>query len=222
MKKGKSIASLVMNAVIVICTTAIVFSYFNGNTGTLIEEGYETFKFFTTDSNILCAISALIALIFDIRIISGKSAEIQNWAVVLKFVGTTSVMVTFTTVMVLLGPLYGYDRVLSGTAFYMHLAGPLLALVSFCVFEPYCILRKRVIHLTVLPMAVYGAVYSVEVLIIGKFNGGWSDFYGLNIGGRWYISIFAMVAGTYTLAVIIRLLHNLASKRHIDKIGNTV
>ena len=216
MSKSKTIVSLIMNALIVICTAAIVVSYFTGKPGVLIRNGCESFKFFTTDSNILSAIAALIVLIFDIRILIGKDKEIPQWAVMAKYIGTTSVMLTFATVMLFLGPMFGYYFVLKDTAFYMHFVGPLLALLSFWLFETSYIIPKRFIHLAAIPMAIYGVVYVIEVLVIGEFD-GWDDFYGFNTGGRWYLSIAAILLGTYLLAIVIRLLHNYAVKKHIEK-----
>ena len=216
MSKSRTIVSLIMNALIMVFTTAIVVSYFTGKPGVLIKTGYESFKFFTTDSNILSAIAALFVLIFDIRIIIDKDKEIPSWAVIAKYIGTTSVMLTFATVMLFLGPMYGYYFVLKDTAFYMHFAGPLLALISLWLFEPYYIIPKRFIHLAAVPMAIYGTVYLIEVLIIGEFD-GWDDFYGFNTGGRWYLSIAGILLGTYLLAIIIRLLHNYAVKKYIEK-----
>ena len=219
MSKSKTIVSLIMNALIVIFTTAIVVSYFTGKPGVLIKTGVESFKFFTTDSNILSAIAALIVLIFDIRILVGKDKEIPGWAVTAKYVGTTSVMLTFATVMLFLGPMFGYYFVLKDTAFYMHFVGPLLALLSLWFFEPDYIIPKRFIHLAAIPMAIYGTVYLIEVLIIGEFD-GWDDFYGFNTGGRWYLSIAAILLGTYLLAIIIRLLHNHTVKKRLEKSKN--
>ncbi len=214
MSKSKNIFSLVLNIIIFITTVMVIVSIFVWQTDRLIKHSYETFRFFTTDSNILSAVASLIVAIFQIRIITGKAKEIPKWAVALKYIAVTSVMVTFTTVMLFLGPLYGYDFVLKGTSFYMHLVGPLLALVSLWVFEPYYIIPKKLIHLAVLPMAIYGAVYFTEVLIIGEFD-GWDDFYGFNTGGKWYVSIALMIIGTYALAIIIMLLHNRSVRKRI-------
>lgn len=214
MSKSKNIFSLVLNIIIFITTVMVIVSIFVWQTDRLIKHSYETFRFFTTDSNILSAVASLIVAIFQIRIITGKAKEIPKWAVALKYIAVTSVMVTFTTVMLFLGPLYGYDFVLKGTSFYMHLVGPLLALVSLWMFEPYYIIPKKLIHLAVLPMAIYGAVYFTEVLIIGEFD-GWDDFYGFNTGGKWYVSIALMIIGTYALAIIIMLLHNRSVRKRI-------
>ena len=219
MSKIKNVVSLIMNSLIVIMTVFILTGVFLWNTDKLIKHSYETFKFFTTDSNILSAIAALVIVIFQIRILRGKADEIPRWAVILKYIGATSVMVTFATVMLFLGPMYTYFFVLKGNSLYMHLFGPLLALVSIWFFEPYCMIRKREIHLAVLPMAIYGAVYLTEVLIIGFF-GGWDDFYGFNTGGMWYVSISLMIIGTYILAAVIRLLHNRSVKKRLPQVKN--
>lgn len=216
MSKTKNIISLIINAAIFVTTVFVLFFTLFFKADPLIKHGYETFKFFTTDSNILSAIAALIVLIFQIRILTGKSKEIPRWAMILKYIGTTAVMVTFTVVMTFLGPLYTYYFVLKGTAFYMHLVGPLLAFVSLWLFEPYYVIPKRVIHLAVIPTAVYGAVYLTEVLIIGEFD-GWDDFYGFNTGGMWYLSVAMIILGTYILAIVIRLLHNHCTKKRIKK-----
>lgn len=216
MSKTKNIISLIINAAIVISTAAVLVATLFFRADKLIKHGYETFKFFTTDSNILSAIAALIVLIFQIRIIIGKEKEIPWWAIVLKYIGTTAVMLTFVVVMTFLGPMYTYQFVLKDTALYMHLIGPLLALVSLWIFEPYYVIPKRQIHLAVIPTMIYGAVYLTEVLIIGEFD-GWDDFYGFNTGGMWYLSIALIILGTYILAVAIRLLHNYSAKKGIKK-----
>ena len=212
MSKTKNIISLIINAAIFVTTVFVLFFTLFFKVDPLIKHGYETFKFFTTDSNILSAIAALIVLIFQIKILTGKSKEIPRWAMILKYIGTTAVMVTFVVVMTFLGPLYTYPFVLRNTMIYTHLFGPLLAFVSFWLFEPYYVIPKRVIHLAVIPTAFYGAVYLTEVLIIGEFD-GWDDFYGFNTGGMWYLSVAMIILGTYILAIVIRLLHNYCTKK---------
>ena len=172
-------------------TVVIITGVFLWNTDKLIKHSYETFMFFTTDSNILSAIAALVIVIFQIRILRGKADEIPRWAVILKYIGATSVMVTFATVMLFLGPMYTYFFVLKGNSLYMHLFGPLLALVSIWFFEPYCMIRKREIHLAVLPMAIYGAVYLLNILINGKGSGiHTNDWYGFT---RWGMAASPLV-----------------------------
>lgn len=220
MSKTKNIISLIINAAIVVSTAFVLILVLFFNANDLIKYGYEAFYFFTTDSNILSAIAALIVLIFQIRILTGKSREIPGWVIVLKYISTTAVMLTFTVVMAFLGPLYSYYTVLKGTEIYVHLFGPLLAFVSLWLFEPYYVIPKRFIHLAAIPTLIYGAVYTTEVLIIGE-NGGWKDFYGFNTGGMWYLSVVLIFLVTYILAIVIRLLHNYCTKKRMEKLEET-
>ena len=57
--KTRTVISLVCNAVIVLVTTGIVISYFFVESK-ILKNGYESFMFFTTDSNILAAIGAAL------------------------------------------------------------------------------------------------------------------------------------------------------------------
>ena len=62
--KKRITAALVMNILIAGFTFGITLSYFLGNTGTLIRSGVESFMFFTTDSNVLSGIAALVMIWF--------------------------------------------------------------------------------------------------------------------------------------------------------------
>ena len=68
MSKTKNIISLIINAAIFVTTVFVLFFTLFFKADPLIKHGYETFKFFTTDSNILSAIAALIVLISPSKI----------------------------------------------------------------------------------------------------------------------------------------------------------
>ena len=46
------------------------------------------------------------------------------------------------------------------------------------------------------------------VVFIGASRGGWVDFYGFNIGGKWYLSFAVMLIATLLLSFGLRLWHN--------------
>lgn len=208
----KILAALVLNILVVVCTAAVVVSYYFYSENPLVETGLDSYKFFTTDSNILAAISSLVLIPFEIQILRGKRKELPHAAVVLKYVSMTAVMLTFTTVMVLLLPQYDAGFLLLGTAFYMHLAGPMAALVTFVFLETDSKIKLPETFLALIPSLLYGAVYLTEVIIIGEQNGGWSDFYTFNKGGFWYITMPIVLCVTYLIAVLTRLIHNKLSK----------
>ena len=206
------LTALILNILVVIATTAITVSYYFHSNNPLVETGLDSYKFFTTDSNILAAISALVMIPYEIGILRGKRDKLPHAAVVLKFVGMVAVMLTFLTVIFLLLPVYDAGFLLLGTAFHMHLAGPLAALFTFVFLETDSEITLPESLLALLPTVIYGSVYTTEVLIIGAENGGWVDFYTLNRGGYWYVSIIMMLAATYMIGFVTRLAHNKISK----------
>ncbi len=208
MVNKKILAALILNILVVVSTAAITISYFFYSNNPLVETGVDSFKFFTTDSNILAALSSLVLIPYEVQILKGKRESLPRGAVLFKFVGMTSVMLTFVTVITLLLPQYGAVFLLLGTSFYMHLAGPLAALVTFLFLETDVKIRLPEAFLALIPSVLYGSVYLVEVVIIGEKNGGWMDFYTFNRGGYWYITMFVILIATYLMALLARFIHN--------------
>ena len=93
---------------------------------------------------------------------------------------------------------------------WLHLLGPLLAIVSFVWLErDETFPEKKHLILSMLPVIVYGIVYLVLAVVIGKDRGGWPDFYGFNIGGKWYLSYAGMTAGTALIGIVLKKLRTL-------------
>ena len=214
LSKKRTIISLAVNLIITAATIAVVISYFCGNDGQYHIPPSFRFFLFTTDSNILCMLSSVILGFFELRYLkSGK--EIPDIAIIIKFIGTTAVALTFTVVVVFLGPMTNFmTMVFGGTSVYMHFSGPILAFVSFCFIENIYPISKKMLIPAAIPAAIYGAVYTVMVVFIGAENGGWIDFYGFNTGGFWYISCPVIILSTIGLAAILRLIHNKNTKSH--------
>lgn len=163
------------------------------------------FRFFTTDSNILSAVASLVMAISEIPVLSGSRSSIPFWVIVLKFIGTSSVMLTFFTVLFFLGPLAGYKELYKKDGFHMHLVGPLLALTSFVIFEPTDSLPFFWFLLGATPEFFYALVYLRRVVFLTEANGGWPDFYYFTHNGKWKLSfLLMMLAG---LAVSLFVLH---------------
>ncbi len=212
--KKRLIAAAVINIIIFIVTAGIVVSYFFGNDGEYHIDPLGRFRLFTTDSNILCAVTSFIAAICEIRILAGKSEALPLWAQTLKYIGTVAVLLTFTVVVTFLGPTMGYIQMLFvGTSVYMHLLGPVLAFASFVFLEEGTKLAKRVIPLGALSIFIYGIYYLIRFVFIEPASSGWYDFYGFNIGGFWYISFIAVNLVGIGLAAVIRLLHNIKYRK---------
>ena len=177
---------------------------FTGSGNMRVNRGV-IFRYFTVDSNLLCAVSCVFSLIQSLR---GR----ERWgkaSMLFRYAGTAAVAVTLTTVLVFLGPLYGYPAMFANWNLWLHLLGPVLAILSFVLLErDGTFPEKKHLLLSLLPVVVYGAVYFAMVILLGEEKGGWPDFYGFNMGGRWYVSFAAMLAGTLLIGAALRKLRS--------------
>ncbi len=199
----KTVLSAILNLTEAVVTLAwILWTVFRRD-----DEGkrlhLKTFRYFTTDSNLLAMAAAFVTAAFEL-----SDGALPRGVMLFKLVGTASVTVTLLTVLFFLGPTMGYGKMLGGDGLWVHLLGPLLAIVSFCLFDGgEAVGGSWLFGLT--PVAVYGILYCVMVLLIGEERGGWEDFYGFNAGGRWFISLPAMLAGGALVSLLLTLAHDM-------------
>ncbi len=184
----------VINIVIFVITAISILFCFRKDRHWDLQKGKKSLRFFTILSNLFCAISALL-LVFSS----------SYWAWLLKYIGTVAVTVTLLTVMFFLGPNMGFKQMFSGKDLYLHLCGPLMAIVSFCFLERRYNLSFPLSLLGILPVIIYGFVYLFEVVILKN----WEDFYGYNKDGKWKLSMVAMFAGGFAVCMLIRILYTI-------------
>ena len=196
-KKLFNILSLVCNVLMFGLTTWAVAFYFYSDTGSgnMLAHGFDCFRFFTIDSNVLAAIASAIYIYFNVVRLTGKNIETPLWLKVYKFVATNTVAVTFFVVLFILVPMgyatYGYPM----GYFYeyncsvLHAVGPLLAMLTLVMFEAEDRIDKKYTYYQFLPVALYGIVYFICVVIAGV----WPDFYGFTFEGKYYLSPIAVL-----------------------------
>ena len=154
------------------------------------------FRYFTTLSNVLCAIASLAVAVCEI------CGTLPFWALLIKYVGTAAVTVTMLTVFLFLGPTsHDWKGLLTGTPFFLHLLCPVLALVSFLVFEKTA-MPAWTIAVGSLPVPVYGAFYMRKVVYAPEEK-RWEDFYGFNRGGKWVLSYGLMTIAGALIALAL-------------------
>ncbi len=153
-------------------------------------------RFFTAQSNVFCAVSALLVAAFRI------SGAVPQWVLILKYVGTAAVTVTFLTVFLFLVPfLTGLKRALSGPDFWLHLVCPLLAIVSYVGWDqpeaPFW-----VVILGMLPVLLYACLYLHKVIAAPEEK-RWDDYYSFNRNGKWPVSFAAMTFASFVISVVL-------------------
>lgn len=189
-------ASIIINAAIAITTLAIIVCFFRKDGAWQLRGGLKAFRYFTVLSNAFCAVAALMMAVGQLV------GDPPRWILLMKYLGTVSVTVTLLTVLLFLGPTQGgYGELLHGENLYMHLIGPLLAIVSYRFLE-----RPRMTFATALtglvPVLLYGALYLYRI-VLAPDDRRWEDFYGFNRGGRWAVSYAAMIAGTLVVCLLL-------------------
>lgn len=196
---------LILNLLIFLITLLLVILFGRKEAKWMPERWRTAFRFFTCQSNVLCASSCLLSALFLL------GGEIPQWAWLLKYAGTAAVTVTMLTVFLFLAPSIGKgwaEKLLIGRVsdLFMHLLTPLLALVSFCIFELRGMTFLQSL-IGLLPVVLYGILYLYKVLYAPEEK-RWDDFYGFNRNGKWKISIIAMLAGNFLICMGLMALQN--------------
>ena len=187
-----------INALIFIITLYLVLRDTRGDGHFDSQKVCFAFRFFTELSNVFCAFTALFMCLLP-----GA-----NWVWVLKYIGTAAVTVTLLTVFLFLGPSTGnLKALLTGNGLFMHLITPLLAIVSFSVFEKRG-MSFSIALLGMLPVILYGFLYLYKV-VFSPEDKRWDDFYGYNKGGKWPIAFALMMIGAFVVCMLLMGLQNL-------------
>ena len=153
-------------------------------------------RFFTAQSNLFCGIACLLTVLF------AMTGAVPYAVLVLKYAATAAVTVTFLTVMLYLAPFGpGYKVLLSGSDFFLHLVCPVLAVVTYVLWDkpdmPF-----YMILVGTLPVILYGILYLTRVVVQKR----WDDFYAFNKDGRWRASCGLMFACSLAVSVLLWLI----------------
>lgn len=215
--------SLVLNVIIVILVTIASLMMFAGykfipSEEVLLESSkIGIFKFFTVDSNVFIGIVSFIFVIYDIKLIKGRTDEIPKSIYIWKLIATTSVTLTLFVVLFYLGPIVGnmYLMFMNSNLFF-HLLVPVLSIITFILFEKNSKLSLKHSFFGIVPVIIYGIVYFINIFIHTK-NGIVSpiyDFYWFVQNGVWTVIIVipVMIFITYTISFILWKLNRISLK----------
>ena len=196
---------IILNLAVFAATPLLLFRLWQRTGKESPEKFRGAFRFFTCLSNIWCSLTALLMAA------AGIAGNVPEWVWILKYTGTAGVTVTMLTVFLFLAPSVGkdwYGVLLKGSGnLFMHLLTPLMALVSFCVFERRGMTFAQSLF-GLLPVALYGPLYLYQILYAPEGK-RWEDFYGFNKSGKWPVSFAAMLAGTFLMCMGLMALQNL-------------
>lgn len=197
---------LLLNLVIFVITTVLVVLFGRKEGQWVPERWRKAFRYFTCQSNVLCAAACLLTAAF------GLAGDVPEWVWLVKYAGTAAVTLTMLTVFLYLAPVIGegwVEKLLTGkiSDLFMHLITPVLALVSFLVFEHRGMTFPQSL-IGMLPILLYGSLYVYKVLFAPEEK-RWEDLYGFNRGGKWQISAAAMLAANFLICLGLMALQNI-------------
>lgn len=171
--------------------------------GTLSGSGLSSLRYYTVLSNLLEGLAALLTVVFLALILVGKAKELPRWLTLLRYAGVTSVSLTFLTVMVYLGPVFGFNIMFNDANLYFHLLIPLLAIAE-AVFLSGEKLRFTDSFVAALPTLLYGIWYVINNLVNGRE--GNDIYYLFHFGPAVSVLFFiGFMSVSWGLALLLRL-----------------
>ena len=174
MKKDR--IRLVFNSILAVTVFVVwILSFFFWRDSTLGGSGWSDLKYFTVESNLLVGVVAILWIAF--RLVKGREG-VPSWLSYLKYLSSAAVFVTFSVVVLFLGPMYGYGRMYYGANLFFHLLIPLAAIAEYVLFDEG-ILDFRKTFLAMIPPILYGIGYLTNCLINGV--GSWET-----VRNDWY------------------------------------
>ena len=175
--------------------------------GMFQSTGLTGLRFFTVLSNLF---SGIVSLAYAIALVAtvGRGKGFPRALAVLKLAATTSVALTFFTVVVLFEGIFGLRGMFKGANLLFHLVLPVLSMVELCVLDAHAATRMRATFAATIPMLLYGIAYYGNILVNG-LGGEWpntNDWYGFASWGlEWVPLVFAiMFLSTWLIACLLR------------------
>ncbi len=193
-----------VNIFLVIAVLGSWIAIFVSASGTLMQNGLNSMKYFTVLSNLLEGFASVVWLVS-----SHKNGKASSRTELLKYIAAAAVGLTCVVVLTFLGPLYGYPAMFTGGSLFMHLVTPLIAIAEIIFLSDVTYTRKDN-RLVMLSPLIYGAFYLGNNIINGI--GEWPDTndwylflaWGYPVG----ILIFAVICVvTWLLGLAMRKLH---------------
>lgn len=204
---------IICSLVIVLTFVAVALSLTDFFETGSSEAGMGTLKMFTTLSNIAAAFSAAMCLPFQIDGLRRDRYRLPSWIVVVMYVGTVGVFLTFFSAITIISIYQGFVKtMLSRSSLFLHTINPILITVLFVLIISDTHLKFSHSFISMIPIVIYMIVYFIMVFVAKV----WKDHYHTNSVMPWPLSLLLMMSISFGVTQLIRFLHNLTNK-HVNK-----
>ncbi len=166
MKKNLNVIfSLIINLIIIIMEI-LSFTLLVDKIG---NNPFNLLAFYTYDSNIFLLLSSILISINNILILINKKESINKNILLIKYMSTGCVTLTFLIVIFVLIPLEGFEstyiQLISGNKVFLHLLCPILSIISFLIFERNPKLKFKDTFISVIPTFIYAIILIILNLL---------------------------------------------------------
>jgi hypothetical protein len=206
---GIIICSLVIVLTFVVVALSLTDFFETGSS----EAGMGTLKMFTTLSNIAAAFSAAMCLPFQIDGLRRDRYRLPSWIVVVMYVGTVGVFLTFFSAITIISIYQGFVKTMfTRSSLFLHTINPILITVLFVLIISDTRIKFSHSMISMIPIVIYAIVYFIMVFVVKA----WKDHYHTNSVMPWPLSLLLMMSISFGVTQLIRFLHNLTNK-HVSK-----
>ena len=209
MKRKKASASFAMSWLIVILEVVAMVMAYN-------ELKFSMFRYYTEDSNLLLLITTALWLFFEGRYLRDGVA-IPDWARVAKYAATCTTTVTLMVVLTVLAPMeHDYAGLLfSGSMLFVHTLCPLLALVSFLLFEGEPKLHRTDVVIALIPTVLY-ALVAIILNVVNVWHGPY-PFLLVHEQPDWlsFLWCATILGGAWVLAALLRVFNGMIHREYV-------
>lgn len=171
---------------------------------TTIAAGWGQFQYFTQDSNYFALITSALFLIFALR--GGIDKPLPRWIVLLRYIATCLLSVTFLVIVFILAPPYGLEgyriALLTDAQVFEHLLCPLLSFFSLVLFED-APQQKGASLFAMIPTLLYAVI--AVLFNFAKILHGPYPFLYVYEQSWWQSVLYALIipAGAYLVAYFL-------------------
>ena len=185
------------------------------------ESGVNTFRMFTTLSNLLIAITSVISIPYFVDDIRHKTFYYPRWLMTLLYIGTEGVALTFVSAITLISANLGFVKaMLTDSSLFLHTFVPLLSITLFVFVKPHHHIKFLRTLLPMIPVVAYTILYFIMAVVIGEKNGGWRDHYSANTIVPWYFSAPMILCLAYGISTLLWFGHNQMNQRFDQEFYN--
>lgn len=171
------------------------------------ENGFTSFIYYTMLSNTFAEFSAAFVFPYAVEGVRKKRFTLPKWVAEIHYMATVSITITMVFVLAFMS-WASPDDAFGGVNLVTHVFCPLIILFSFFQMESDHLFTWKDRLLGVIPFCLYMTVYFIEVVMIGKPNGGWPDIYQITAFTSPCLAIPLLLLLGLGVSTVIALLSN--------------